>query len=416
MHVKAEIITIGDEILYGQTTDTNSQWISAELDNIGVKTVRKTTIGDIEEDILKSFQEAEERADIILITGGLGPTQDDLTKPLLARYFDSEMEMHEEALGEIERLFAKSGFKMNELNRQQAVLPVKCEKITNKLGTAPGMWFNKGDKAFVAMPGVPYEMKKMVLDSIIPRIQEKFKTPVIYHKVVKTIGIGESWLAEKIKGWEDQLPEHIGLAYLPSLGQVKLRLTATGSDKDVLAADVDKEIEKLHDYASRYIFGYNNDTIEQKVGEMLRERELKVATAESCTGGYLAKMITSIPGSSDYFNGGIIPYHNDFKIRNLEVSPETLQEHGAVSEETVAEMAEHVRNKFSADIGVSTSGIAGPGGGTPEKPVGTVWIALADKNGTVTKKLSMGKMRNLNIELTALSVLDLVRQRLNEND
>lgn len=414
--IKAEILTIGDEILYGQITDTNSQWISSELDKIGIKIIRKTAIGDQESEILTTLKEAETRADIIIITGGLGPTHDDLTKPCLAKYFDCELVLNQEALDEITTLFTKFGREVNETNRQQAYLPEKCHKIRNKVGTAPGMWFNKESKVFVSMPGVPLEMKKMMTDSVIPRLKEKFDTPVIIHKIIKTIGIGESWLSDKLKDWEKGLPDHIKLAYLPSLGQVRLRLTGKASNENNLDIEIDNEVDKLKKVASKYIYGYNDDTIENAVGQLLIKNKKTIATAESCTGGHLAHRVTSVPGSSKYFQGGIIPYHNDIKEDLLAVGHDTLLNHGAVSKETVEEMASNVRIRFNADIGVACSGIAGPSGGTKEKPVGTIWIALKDEQGTISKMLTFGNDRMINIQLTTLALLNLIRQRLIKNN
>lgn len=411
-HSRAEIITIGDEILYGQILDSNSQWISQELDQLGIRVVRQTTVGDIEGDILHAFKEAEQHADLVLITGGLGPTNDDLTKPLLARYFGADIQLNKEALEEVRALFKKFGKELTETNKQQAELPVNCEKITNKLGSAPGMWFNENDTVFISMPGVPHEMKGMMTDVLLPRIRSEFHTLSIYHKVVKTSGIGESWLSDKIKPWESQLPDHIKLAYLPSVLEVKLRLTASGLDRNQLKADVDDEIEKLIPYINKYIFGYNKDTIESVVGQKLQDMALTISTAESCTGGFLAHKITSVAGSSAYFIGSIISYNNRIKEEILNVSKDTLSTFGAVSEETVKEMAVNVRNQFKTDMGVATSGIAGPGGGTEEKPVGTVWIAVSDSNGIETRKLSLAKNRLVNIEASTKAALSLVLQRL----
>jgi len=411
-HTRAEIITIGDEILYGQILDSNSQWISLQLDQLGIKVVRQTTVGDNEEDILHSFHEAEQRVDLVLITGGLGPTNDDLTKPLLAKYFQVEIRMNEEALEEVRGLFKKFGKELTETNKSQAELPVNCEKITNKLGSAPGMWFNENNTVFISMPGVPHEMKGMMTDTILPRVSQKFHTFNLYHKIVKTAGIGESWLADKIAPWEEQLPSHIKLAYLPGVMEVKLRLTASGDDKDKLIQDVDGEIEKLIPYAGKYIFGYNNDSLESVVGQQLIEQNMTISTAESCTGGYLAHKFTSVPGSSAYFMGSIISYDDQVKEHILGVSKDTLSTYGAVSEETVVEMAENVRNKLKTDIGVATSGIAGPGGGTNGKPVGTVWIAISDARGTETKLFSFAKNRLVNIKASTNATLNLLYQRL----
>jgi nicotinamide-nucleotide amidase len=410
--ILAELLTIGDEILYGQIVDTNSQWMSVELDKVGIKVIRKTTVGDQEEEILTAFAEAEKRADIILITGGLGPTSDDLTKPLLAKYFNCKLEIHEEALQEITAFFKSRGREMIEPNRQQAALPVCCTKITNPIGTAPGMWFEKDGKVFMSMPGVPHEMKKMMTERVIPKLKEKFQTPNIYHKVIRTIGIGESFLAEKIASWEKALPSHIKLAYLPSLGEVKLRLTGFSDSSSHLESEINDLIEKLKPVAGDYIYGYGDEPIEVAIGKMLRERKLTLSMAESCTGGYLSHLITSVPGCSDYFLGSMVPYAYEIKMRQLGVKPEVLEKYGAVSEPTIIEMANIVRAKFNTDIGVATSGIAGPGGATPEKPVGMVWIAYSDKHQTVTKKLQISSDRAINIKMASAAVLNLIRLSL----
>jgi nicotinamide-nucleotide amidase len=280
------------------------------------------------------------------------------------------------------------------------------------MGTAPGMWFVRNNKVFVSMPGVPHEMKRMMTDIIVPKLQQTFKTPVIQHTVIRTVGIGESFLAEKIESWEKSLPSHIRLAYLPSLGEVKLRLTAYGENKKELEAESQQLVHKLRGLAGEYIFAVGEDSLEVVIGKMLRERKLTVSAAESCTGGYLSHLITSVPGSSDYFMGSIVPYSYDIKNSQLGIRPETLEKSGAVSEETIIEMAEQVRKKFNTNIGVATSGIAGPGGGTAEKPVGTVWIAYADEHQTVTKKLQLSKDRTINIRMSSVAVLNLIRLSL----
>ncbi|MEM9298421.1 MAG: competence/damage-inducible protein A [Bacteroidota bacterium] len=415
MHkTKAEIITIGDEILYGHILDTNSKWISEELDNIGIKVVRKTTIGDKREELLQAFSEAESRADLVLITGGLGPTNDDLTKPCLAEYFNCEIKMNVDALAEVAAFFEGKGMELTEPNKQQAALPICSEFLSNKIGTAPGMWFKRNNKVFVSMPGIPREMQILMTDEVLPRARNFFDTDIIYHKIVKTIGIGESWLADKIKDWESNLPEHIALAYLPSLGQVKLRLTAVGNDRGMLKDEVEKHVDRLKPLAGKYIFGYNGDQIQEVVGGMLKNNQLTLATAESCTGGYLAHMITSVPGSSAYFQGSVIPYHNDHKTNLLGVKQNTLEEFGAVSEQTVIEMANGVRKKFNTGIGVATSGIAGPDGGSEEKPVGTVWIAISTDKETIAKKLQLWKDREINIKAASIAVLNLIRITLSK--
>ncbi|MDH4089573.1 MAG: competence/damage-inducible protein A [Cyclobacteriaceae bacterium] len=410
--VTAELLTIGDEILYGQIIDTNSQWMGVNLSDAGIRVIRKTAVGDVEEDILNAFSEAESRADIVLITGGLGPTNDDLTKPCLVKYFNCALKINEEALSEVTAFFKSRGRELTEINRQQAALPTCCEKITNAVGTAPGMWFHRHGKVFVSMPGVPHEMKRMMSDLVLPKLKATFNTPVIHHKVIRTIGIGESFLADKIADWERSLPGHIKLAYLPSLGEVKLRLTAHGDSKEILEVETNDQVIKLESIVGEYIYGHGNGPMEVVIGKTLLEKNLTLSIAESCTGGYLSHLITSVPGSSGYFMGSIIPYANEMKVRQLGVRPEILDQFGAVSKETIIEMANLVRSKFNTDIGVATSGIAGPGGATLEKPVGTVWIAYADRHQTVTKKLQLSTDRSINIKLASISALNLIRLSL----
>ncbi len=411
-NITAEILAIGDELLLGQTLDTNSHWLSTQLTEAGIRVVRRTTVGDREDDILQAFAQAESRADVVLITGGLGPTHDDLTKPCLARYFNCEIKIHPEALEEITAFFKRRGRELTETNRQQAALPVCCEKITNTIGTAPGMWFQRNGKVFVSMPGVPHEMKKMMEEQVLPRLRAVFKPPVIMHQIIRTVGIGESFLADRIAAWEHQLPEHIRLAYLPGLGEVKLRLTATGTNPEILKQQLQHQTDQLTPLIQEYIYSTKDEPLEKVVGEMLRSKKLTLAVAESCTGGYVSHLITSIPGSSEYFTGAVIPYAYEIKMRQLGVKPETLEKYGAVSEPTISEMANLVRARFSTDVGVATSGIAGPGGATPEKPVGLIWIAYSDKHKTVTKKLMLTHDRLLNIKLAATALLNLIRLNL----
>lgn len=412
--VYAEIITIGDEILYGQIIDTNSQWISAELDKIGIKTRRKTSVGDQEGEIINALVEAKDRADIIFLTGGLGPTKDDITKTTLANYFHTELALDEGALQEVTEYFKKRGRELTDLNWGQANLPRNCERITNKVGSAPGMWFKDEEKIFISMPGVPHEMKEMMSNLILPRLQTEFELPHIRHRMLRTIGIGESWLSELIADWEDGLPMHIKLAYLPGLGQVRLRLTGVGTDPVQLESDLDHQIKLVEPIIFQYLFGFDDTNLENSIGHILSAQGLTLATAESCTGGFLAHLITSVPGSSNYFRGSIIAYHNQVKINSLEVKESTLRLHGAVSEATAKAMAEGVRKHLGSDIGISTTGVAGPGGGTSDKPVGTVWIAYADATRTIARKLQLGDSREINIKRSAIHALDLVRQSLAE--
>lgn len=405
----AEIISIGDEILYGQTLDTNSHWISAKMDEIGIKVRRKITIGDEREEILAALKESSDRSDIVLITGGLGPTKDDLTKPLLAEYFKVGYTFHEDVLEHIKNLFERRGREVTPLNRMQAELPSNCQKIDNKLGTAPGMWFEEDGTVYVSMPGVPYEMKGMMENIILPKLIEKFGGGVIHHKIVKTVGIAESTLAEKISRWEDSLPKSIKLAYLPTFGQVKLRLTAIGDNLAHLQSIVDEQVATLIPQIASYVYGYDDDEIEKVVGDMLLKAGKTIAFAESCTGGYISHLITSVPGSSRYYKGSIVSYDYDVKVKSLGVDLKMMEARGAVSEEVVQQMAVGVRERLGADVGISVSGIAGPGGGTEEKPVGTVWIGYSDSQKTVARKFNFTKDRNLNIKFSALSALNMFR-------
>ncbi|HCX23131.1 MAG: competence/damage-inducible protein A [Flammeovirgaceae bacterium] len=415
MPTYAEIISIGDELLYGQTLDTNAHWISAQLDLIGIKVKRRVTIGDVEDEILNALKEAEERADVILITGGLGPTNDDLTKPLLAKYFNVGYVLNESALQEIKELFNKKGREITEPNRKQAELPANCTKLTNSMGTAPGMWFDERNTIFVSMPGVPYEMKDIMSAEVLPRLSEKFSVGVILHKIIRTVGIPESSLAELIQDWEAALPNQLKLAYLPSMGQVKLRITAIGDDKTQLAKLINENVNTVLPLIQKYVYGFDDDELEKVVGETLLKHNKSIAFAESCTGGYLSHMITSIPGSSAYFKGSIVSYDYDVKVNSLDVNLAEMEEKGAVSEEVVVQMATAVREKLNADVGLSISGIAGPGGGTEEKPVGTVWICYSDKEKTIAKKFNFTRDRVLNIKFSALAALNMFRIHFSSN-
>jgi nicotinamide-nucleotide amidase len=410
--IKAEILTIGDEILYGQIIDTNSSWIGAALSDIGIKTIRRTSVGDVESEILTALEEASQRADIVLITGGLGPTKDDITKKTFCKYFNTELELNQQAFEEVSLFFKKRGRELTGLNLLQTHLPKNCQYVPNTYGTAPCMWFDENKTIFISMPGVPYEMKGIMTDQILPKLKAHFETPIIYHKIVKTIGLGESFMAELIADWEDNLPKHIRLAYLPSLSELKLRLTCSGNNYETLVNEAAIQIEKLKEIIPQYIFGYDNDEISPVVGKLLIAQNKSISVAESCTGGYLGHLFTSISGSSAYFMGGIISYSNEVKHELLGVSNETLATDGAVSEATIKQMADGVRKKLKTDIGLATSGIAGPDGGTAEKPVGTVWIALATENEIITKKLQLGGSREQNIHFSAINLLNLLRKHL----
>lgn len=413
--VRAEIITIGDEILFGQITDTNTQWIGAELTGIGIRPVRKTSVGDNKQDIIAAFTEASQRVDVIIVTGGLGPTKDDITKHTFCEYFGSELKINEDALKLVTDFFAKRGREMTELNIQQAALPTNATYIPNLWGTAPGMWFEKDNVIYVSLPGVPYEMKSLMEFEILPRLKARFVSNIIQHKSVRTVGIGESFLAEKIEKWEDALPEHIKLAYLPHFGQVKLRLTGTGTDQKLLDSELQEQVDLLLPIISENVFGYDSDELESVIGALLVKQHATVGTAESCTGGFVAHRLTSISGSSRYFEGSVVSYSNSIKTNVLGVSAETLNTYGAVSEQTAIEMAEGARKVLKTTYAIATTGIAGPDGGTAEKPVGTVWIACATPTGTVTQLLKLSGIRSLNIELTSTYALNLLRKTILKN-
>ena len=410
--MQVEIITIGDELLIGQVVDTNSAWMGEQLNLIGLRVVQITSISDQREHILKALEQAASRAEIILITGGLGPTSDDITKPTLAEYFDSPMVFHPEVLKEVERMFAARGLPVTEVNMKQAEVPACATVMPNHNGTAPGMWFEKDGSVYVSMPGVPYEMKGIMTDYILPRLTKLFVGQAIYHKTILTQGMGESMLAARIEDWEKALPKNIKLAYLPQPGMVRLRLTGVGMDPETVKGQVEKEVQKLNTLISELIFGYDKDNFEMIIGRLLKEQGATLSTAESCTGGYLAHLITSVPGSSEYYNGSIIAYQNSLKHALLGVPEAILKEHGAVSREVVIAMAEGARKKLGTDYALSTSGIAGPDGGTTEKPVGTCWIAIASPTGTETKLLHLGTDRKRFIHMASVNALNLLRKEL----
>ncbi len=410
--IRAEVITIGDEILFGQITDTNTQWIGTELTNIGVRVTRKASVGDQADAILAILSEAHQRADIIILTGGLGPTKDDITKQTLCRYFNTELVLNERALAFVTAFFERRGRALTDINRTQAFLPANATYIENNWGTAPGMWIEHEGRVYVSLPGVPFEMKNLMSHAILPRLKEHFNPPVIKHKIIRTVGIGESFLAERIEAWENALPTHIRLAYLPSFGGVKLRLTATGTDEALLDQQLQAQTADVLPLIEKHVYGYGDDEIEAVVGRMLQERNLSLGIAESCTGGHVSAALTKVPGASACFWGSIVSYSNMVKVNQLGVSQNTLDTFGAVSEQTIIEMAEGVRRVLGTDVGLATSGIAGPGGGTDEKPVGTIWIACATGRRTVTRLLKLGPYREQNIQLTTMYVLNLLREEL----
>ncbi len=410
--MKAEIINIGDELLIGQVVNTNASWMAAELNKAGIKTVRISAIADDSDDIVKALDQASRRADIILISGGLGPTKDDITKKTLAEYFNSGFVFHQPTFEQIKVIFEARKIPLSELNRQQAEIPEKCIPLINKNGTAPGMWFEKEGKIFVSMPGVPFELKPMMTEQVIPRLQKQFNLGTIYHKTVMTTGIVESVLAARIEEWENSLPANIKLAYLPQPGIVRLRLSAAGKESDELEREVEKYCKRLKEIIPEAIFGYDDITLEEVIGNLLAEQNKTLATAESCTGGYVSHLITSIAGSSRYFKGGIISYSNQIKTSQLDVPEAVIESNGAVSKEVVEAMAKGVKNRFETDFSIAVSGIAGPGGGTPEKPVGTVWIAVAYNGGITSELFHFGEHRGRNIRRSALAALNMLRLKL----
>ena len=414
--INASIITIGDELLIGQVIDTNSAWMAQELNKSGIAVTRRVAVGDNGNDITGALDEEGKHAAIILITGGLGPTSDDITKPLLCKYFNGNMVVNEDALKNVKYLFEKV-FKrpLTDVNLKQAEVPDCCTVIRNKRGTAPGMWFEKDGKIFVSMPGVPNEMQGMMKE-VIEKLKERFELPVIIHKTLLTAGIGESMLAEKIKDFEAALPPHIKLAYLPNYGMVRLRLTGSGYDKQVIEKEILSQFDTLKSLSKEYLVTDEDEPLDKYIGKLLLAKNQTMGTAESCTGGYIAHLVTSHPGSSKYFKGSVVSYDNEVKQNVLNVSKEILETAGAVSEQTVTEMLKGALDVLKTDYAVAVSGIMGPDGGTEGKPVGTVWIAVGsfDKIRRTTKqqtlKLDLRFDRMRNIQVTAMTALNLLRK------
>jgi len=412
----AEIISIGDELLIGQVINTNASWMSELLNRNGIKVKQIKAIADDKKDILNSIDNSFKSADLILLTGGLGPTKDDITKHTLCEYFDTKLVFNEDAFSRIKEIFRLRNFKVSAVNKAQAELPESCIPITNINGTASGMWFEKNGKILVSMPGVPFEMKPMMENEVIPRIKAKFNTPVIIHKTIMTQGVGESFLAKIIEDWENSLPQNIKLAYLPQPGIVRLRLSASGENKIKCEKYIGEFVEKLKLLIGDIIFAYDDMLLEEAVGNSLKLHKKTVATAESCTGGYIAHLLTSIAGSSSYFKGSAITYANEIKENILEVSHDDLEKEGAVSETVVRQMALGVRKKFGTDYAIATSGIAGPDGGTEDKPVGTTWIAIAGPDGVLAEKHHFGEHRGRNIRRAALTALFMLKKTVEEKD
>jgi nicotinamide-nucleotide amidase len=408
--MKVEIITIGDELLIGQVIDTNSAFIARELNRIGISVFQITSVSDSRPHILAALEDASRRVPLVLITGGLGPTRDDITKSVFAEYTGDRLVVHNETLQHIETMMASRSIAMNPLNVKQAEVPSRCTVIANSCGTAPGMWFEKDGVVYISMPGVPFEMKIMMQDGVLPRLQQRFNGGNILHRTLLVTGIPESALALRIEDWENSLPSHIKPAYLPGGGMIRLRLSASGDDMPTLAGQTEEEIEKLRLILGNHILSEAGEQIEEIVARQLTERKQTVATAESCTGGNIAHLLTSISGSSVYFKGSVVAYANEIKENILHVNPHDLQQHGAVSEQVVTQMAASVRQLMGADYGIAASGIAGPTGGTPGKPVGTIWIAVASASQTAAKLLHFGNNRESNIQRTSTAALNLLRE------
>ncbi|MCD4735925.1 MAG: competence/damage-inducible protein A [Bacteroidales bacterium] len=408
----AEIINIGDELLIGQIVNTNASWIAQRLHLAGIVVSDISVIGDNRDSIIRQLETSIKRSDLVILTGGLGPTNDDITKSALCEFFDCGLVFNEDTYNDVEAFFSKFGRRVTEVNRKQAEIPEKCIPIRNTNGTAPGMWFKMGNKSVISIPGVPFELKPMIDDFVIPEMTKNRQSQNFIYKTILTTGRGESDLSSLIKDWENGLPENFKLAYLPQPGIVRLRLQGQGIDKMDIEKGMVREISKLEKLIPDLIFGYDEDTLENIIGRLLINKHQTLATAESCTGGYISHLITSVPGSSEYYPGSIISYSNKTKQHILKVKNDTLINHGAVSEETAVSMAANARKLLGSDYSIATTGIAGPGGGTKKKPVGTTWIAIASEDGIIAKKFLMGNNRERNIRKTALAALNMLRKIL----
>ncbi|MGG9963640.1 CinA family nicotinamide mononucleotide deamidase-related protein [Ferruginibacter sp. SUN106] len=413
--IKATIITIGDELLIGQVIDTNSAWMAQELNKAGIPVVRRLAVGDVWDEIWSALDEESKHADIILITGGLGPTADDITKPLLCKYFGGKLIIDEGAKQNVIDIFTRLNRPMIERNLLQAEVSDVCTVIQNKRGTAPGMLFNKEGKIYVSMPGVPNEMKGMMEDDVIPSLVKQFELPVIIHRTLLTAGVGESFLADLIQNFETALPSHIKLAYLPNYGMVRLRLSTSGFDKAATEKEIDAQFGQLQSLVKEYLVTNIDELMEQVVGKLLLQKNQTMCTAESCTGGYIAHLLTSIPGSSAFYDGSVVSYSYGAKEDLLNVNHQTLLTKGAVSEEVVTEMAKGALQNIKSDYVIAVSGIMGPGGGLPEKPVGTAWVAIGNAEKIIAQKLFFRFDRARNIQLTAVTALNLLRKFILEN-
>ncbi len=408
--MNAYLLTVGDEILIGQIVDTNAAWMAQQLNLQGTRIVGKSSVPDQHEAIVESIRYATSQADLVLMTGGLGATKDDITKKALAAYYGVEMTMHQATLDRMTFFFTRMKREVTEMNRLGCLMPTNAQIMNNERGLAPAMWFEQNGKILVSMPGVPFEMMHLMTDKVLPKLREQFPVTPIVHRTILTAGEGETMLSEKIADFEDNLPTNVKLAYLPSIAQVRLRLTAVGEDENALNVQIEQLQSELVERLGNAVFGYGEDTLSAAVGRMLKAKNLTLATAESCTGGYLAHLITEVSGASEYFMGSVVAYDNALKMKQLHVLPETLDTHGAVSEATVRQMVAGALDTLGVDIAVATSGIAGPTGGTSEKAVGTVWIAVGNATHTHAISYVMDRGRAKNIEYAANNALNAIRR------
>lgn len=412
--MKATIVTIGDEILIGQIVDTNSNFIAKELDRIGVETYEMISISDDKQHILNTFSKLQNKVDVVIVTGGLGPTKDDVTKKTFCEYFDDELVVNPEVLAHVTELI--EGFykrPISQLNKDQALVPSKCTVLPNKMGTAPGMWMKKENTVFVSLPGVPYEMKYLVENEIIPKIVKEYKRPYIIHKTILTYGQGESLVAERIENWENNLPEFIKLAYLPNPGRVRLRMTARGTDKEVLEKAIEENVQSLDAIIHDIIVGYEeNETIETVVGKLLAKQNKTVSTAESCTGGKVASLLTSVQGASAYFKGSVVSYATEAKVNVLGVPQDLVDQFTVVSAEVAKAMALNVKDLLKTDYAIATTGNAGPSKGDSDAEIGTVFIALATPNGVIAEEFNFGQPREKVIDRATIKSLEILQKEI----
>lgn len=408
--MKAEIITIGDELLIGQVVDTNAAWIANKLNLLGIDIHKIVSISDKKESIFKALEQVDKSTNLVILTGGLGPTNDDITKIALAEYFHVKLVMNNKVLEKIKTFVIKRNADLNERNKQQALVPENCTVIQNSIGTAPGMWFEDNRRIIISLPGVPFEMKEMMNNHILEELKKRHKNFYISHKNILIQGLAESKLAEILEEWEKNFPKDLSVAYLPSPGVIKLRITGKGKNRKYIEEQIENKVNALKNIIPDYICGFDEDKLEDLLGKLLKEKKATVSVAESCTGGNIGRLITSVPGCSDYFKGGIIAYSNEIKENILNVNKRNIEIYGAVSKQVVEEMAKGILELFTTDFSIATSGIAGPTGGSKEKPVGTTWIAVAGKDKVITQKFVFGDQRDRNIQRASLTAINMLQK------